>query len=58
MIDKLKDQLDKDVSGKWVRVDQLDKFASLMIDEFCQKLENDGMVEVAFELKQHFGVRE
>ncbi len=58
MIDKLKDQLDKDVSGKWVRVDQLDKFASLMIDEFCQKLENDGMVEVAFELKQHFGVEE
>ena len=32
------------------------KFAELLIRECCQKLENDGMVEVAMELKEHFGV--
>jgi hypothetical protein len=34
------------------------RFAELIIRECCQKLENDGMVEVAMELKQHFGVEE
>jgi hypothetical protein len=34
----------------------LEKFAELIVRECCQKLENDGMVEVAMELKQHFGV--
>jgi len=29
----------------------------LIVRECCQKLENDGMVEVAMELKQHFGVK-
>lgn len=33
-----------------------DKFAELIVKECCQKLENDGMVEVAMEIKQHFGV--
>ena len=31
-------------------------FAKLIVRECCQKLENDGMVEVAMELKEHFGV--
>lgn len=34
------------------------KFAKLIIMECCQKLENDGMVEIAIELKQHFGIEE
>ena len=34
------------------------KFAELIVKECCQKLENDGMVEVAMEMKQHFGVEE
>jgi len=33
-----------------------DKFAELIVKECCQKLEDDGMVEVAIEMKQHFGV--
>lgn len=33
-----------------------EKFAELIVGECCQKLENDGMVEVAMELKEHFGV--
>jgi hypothetical protein len=36
--------------------DWRDKFAELIVRECCQKLENDGMVEVAMELKEHFGV--
>ena len=31
-------------------------FAELIVKECAQKLENDGMVEVAMEIKQHFGV--
>ena len=36
--------------------DELEKFAELIVKECCQKLENDGMVEVAMEMKEHFGV--
>lgn len=36
--------------------DLLEKFGAMVVKECCQKLENDGMVEVAIELKQHFGV--
>jgi hypothetical protein len=32
------------------------KFAELIVRECCQKLENDGMVEVAMEIKEYFGV--
>jgi len=35
-----------------------EKFAELLVRECCQKLEDDGMVEVAIEMKQHFGVEE
>ncbi len=35
-----------------------EKFAELIVRECCQKLENDGMVEVAMEMKEHFGVEE
>jgi hypothetical protein len=34
---------------------RLNEFAELIVRECCQKLENDGMVEIAIELKQHFG---
>ena len=34
----------------------VEKFAELIVRECCQKLENDGMVEVAMEMKEHFGV--
>jgi hypothetical protein len=36
---------------------KLEKFAELIVRECAQKLENDGMVEVAMEIKQHFGVK-
>ena len=34
----------------------VEKFAELIVRECCQKLENDGMVEVAMEIKEHFEV--
>lgn len=34
------------------------KLAELIVQECCQKLENDGMVETAIELKWHFGIKE
>jgi len=36
--------------------EHIEKFAELLVRECCQKLEDDGMVEVAIEMKQHFGV--
>lgn len=38
--------------------EHIEKFAELIVRECCQKLENDGMVEVAMEMKEHFGVKE
>ena len=35
---------------------RLIKLIDSVVKECCQKLEDDGMVEVAIELKQHFGV--
>ncbi len=40
----------------YITEEQILKFAELIVRECCQKLENDGMVEVAMELKEHFGV--
>ena len=36
----------------------IEKFAELIVRECCQKLEDDGMVEIAIEMKQHFGIKE
>ena len=36
--------------------DKFEKFAELIVRECAQKLEDDGMVEVAMELKEYFGV--
>jgi len=47
--------------GCWDEMDgyqreAVERFAELIVRECCQKLENDGMVEVAMEIKEHFGV--
>jgi len=39
-----------------IQGDNFQRFAELIVRECAQKLENDGMVEVAMEIKQHFGV--
>jgi hypothetical protein len=55
-IETLMKQAGTDTSGKWMGVEHAEKFAELIVKECAQKLENDGMVEVAIEIKQHFGV--
>ena len=47
--------------GCWDEMDDYDreaiqKFAELIVKECAQKLEDDGMVEVAMEIKEYFGV--
>ena len=45
-------------NNSWeTQVNFMDKFAELIVRECCQKLENDGMVEVAMEIKEHFGIK-
>jgi len=49
--------LSYDAEGDWrLNQKEVEKFAELIVRECCQKLENDGMVEVAMEMKEHFGV--
>ena len=48
--------------GCWDEMDDYDreaiqKFAELIVKECAQKLEDDGMVEVAMEIKEYFGVK-
>ena len=33
-----------------------ERLVMLTVDECCKKLEDNGMVEVAMEIKQHFGI--
>lgn len=56
VIKNLMVQSGTDSSGKWMSVDNAGKFAELIIKECASKLETDGMVEIAMELKEHFGV--
>ena len=48
-------QTTRDLIYKTLEQNQ-EKFAELIVRECAQKLENDGMVEVAMEIKEHFGV--
>lgn len=62
LLDKLKFQAAAQVSPlledkEWQQV-YSEKFAELIVNECCQKLEDDGMVEIAIEMKQHFGVEQ
>jgi hypothetical protein len=38
--------------------ENLEELVKKVVKECCHKLENDGMVEVAMEMKEHFGVKE
>ena len=55
-IQELMQKAGTDSSGKWMSVDNAKTFAKLIVQECVGKLENDGMVEVAIELKEHFNI--
>jgi len=48
--------LDDELAKMYIPDCFAEKFAELIVGECCQKLEDDGMVEVAIEMKQHFGL--
>ncbi len=50
------DSIPDDVGAEHAMYLFQEKFAELIVRECCQKLEDDGMVEVAIEMKQHFGI--
>jgi hypothetical protein len=64
-IEHFKEKLEKDVSGKWFRADQLDVLARLIIEDSIQQLTNWKNEPFPFDedtavwiLKKHFGIEE
>jgi uncharacterized protein Yka (UPF0111/DUF47 family) len=63
VIENLKKKVNTDVSGKWIQVEELDKFADLIVRE-CSLALSPMLRDMvsrgqAFDLiKQHFGVEE
>ena len=57
-IKELITQVGTDVSGKWMNVDNLEKFAELIVQE-CAEIADTAEPFLASDLiKQHFGVEE
>ena len=44
-----------DVSGKWMSIDNTEKFAELIVRE-CAKVADGGWADPGHQIKQHFGV--
>ena len=66
-IKELIKQIGTDVSGKWMSIDNTEKFAELIVNEFCNRLSeetirHDGygynQHELYNRLRKHFGVEE
>lgn len=62
-IDHIKEKIEKDVSGKWIRTDQLDVFAKLLVEDSIEQLRNWKKEPFPFDeeaaawiLKKHFGI--
>lgn len=59
--------MESDKHGEWIRYDDLEKFAELIVRECCLVIRNDGSafnnmrytrVEIATMIEEHFGVEE
>jgi hypothetical protein len=50
-------QAGTDTSGKWMSIDNAEKFAELIVQE-CAKVANGGWADPGHQIKQHFGVEE
>jgi hypothetical protein len=67
LIKDLMDQAGTDTSGKWMSIDHASKFAKLIVEECCKKLNEEVILhdgygynqhELYNRLKKHFGVEE
>ena len=62
VIEDLKKKINTDVSGKWIQVGELEKFALLIVRE-CERVslknshrDDDMGAIIARQIKEHFGV--
>ena len=49
-------QAGTDISGKWISVDNVEKFAELIVRECMSNLYLNGHDDAVMQIKQHFGV--
>ena len=58
-IKELMKQAGTDTSGKWMSVDNAEKFAELIVCECCGMMQGFTFEEIAIKvIKKHFGVEE
>jgi hypothetical protein len=49
-------QAGTDVSGKWISIDNAEKFAELIVRECMSNLYLNGYDDAVMQIKKHFGV--
>ena len=55
-IQELIKQAGTDISGKWISVDSVEKFAELIVQECMSNLYLNGHDDAMMQIKKHFGV--
>jgi hypothetical protein len=58
VIEDLKKKINTDVSGKWIQVGELEKFAELIVQECMSNLYLHGYDDAVVQIQKHFGVEE
>ena len=53
---KLIAEADTDISGKWISIDNAEKFAELIVRECMSNLYLNGYDDAMMQIKKHFGV--
>jgi hypothetical protein len=56
-IQELIKQAGTDISGKWISIDNAEKFAELIVRECMSNLYLNGYDDAVVQIKQHFGVK-
>jgi hypothetical protein len=56
-IQELIKQAGTDISGKWISIDNAEKFAELIVKECMSNLYLNGYDDAMMQIKQHFGVK-
>ena len=57
-IQELIKQAGTDVSGKWISIDNAEKFAELVVRECMSNLYLNGYDDAMMQIKEHFGIKE
>ena len=54
-IKELVDKVGMDTGGKWMRIDNVELFAQLIVKE-CAKVADGGWADPGYQIKQHFDI--